>query len=497
MTPAMRRHGVLITISVMVASIMQALDTTIANVALPRIQGSLSATQDQITWVLTSYIICTAIMMPLSGWLAGQFGRKRIFLISIAVFTFASVLCGLAQTLPEMVVFRGLQGLGGAALVPMSQAVLLDINPPERHGRAMAVWGMGVILGPIIGPALGGWLTDDYNWRWVFYINVPFGIISFLGVLAFLAESPRKRTRFDFFGFITLSLALGALQLVLDRGPLKDWFGATEVWIETTIAAVAFYLFVVHTETARAPPFVSPSLFRDRNFLTGNVFVFVVGVVLFATLALLPPLLQEHMGYPVFLTGLITAPRGIGTLVSMVIVGRLIGRIATRYLILFGLLATAFSLWQMSGFSLLMDGAPVVWSGFIQGVGTGFVYVPLAAVAFATLNPQLRNEATAVFNLTRNIGSSIGISVVEALLVRNTQVMHVALAAHLTRFSGAQGVTAGAGLELLNARVTEQAAMIAYNDDFKLMMILTICVIPFVFLLRDVQRQRSVAMVLE
>jgi DHA2 family multidrug resistance protein len=356
---------------------------------------------------------------------------------------------------------------------------------------------MGVILGPIIGPALGGWLTDDYNWRWVFYINVPFGIVSFLGVLTFLAESPRKRTRFDFFGFITLSCALGALQMLLDRGPLKDWFGATEVWIEATIAAVAFYLFAVHTATARAPPFVSPSLFRDRNFLTGNVFVFVIGVVLFATLALLPPLLQEHMGYPVFLTGLITAPRGIGTLVSMVIVGRLIGRIATRYLILFGLLATAFSLWQMSGFSLLMDGTPIVWSGFIQGVGTGFVYVPLAAVAFATLNPQLRNEATAVFNLTRNIGSSIGISVVEALLVRNTQVMHVALASHLTRYVGAAGVSAGTGIALLNARVTEQAAMIAYNDDFKLMMILTICVIPFAFLLRDVQRPKSVAMVLE
>jgi DHA2 family multidrug resistance protein len=492
----MRQHRVLITVSVMVASIMQALDTTIANVALPRIQGSLAATQDQITWVLTSYIIATAIMMPLSGWLAGQFGRKKVFLISIAVFTVASVLCGLAQTLPQMVLFRGLQGLGGAALVPMSQAVLLDINPPERHGRAMAVWGMGVILGPIIGPALGGWLTDDYNWRWVFYINVPFGIVSFFGVMTFLAESARKRTPFDFFGFASLSLGLGALQMMLDRGPLKDWFGSTEVWIEAAIAAVAFYLFAVHTATTRADAFVSPSLFRDRNFLTGNVFVFVVGVVLFATLALLPPLLQEHMGYPVFLTGLITAPRGIGTLVSMLIVGRLIGRVPTRYLILFGLLMTALSLWQMSGFSLLMDGSPVVWSGFIQGFGTGFVYVPLAAVAFTTLSPQLRNEATAVFNLTRNIGSSIGISAVEALLVRNTQVMHVALAAHVTRYGADQA--ASANLALLNARVTEQAAMIAYNDDFKLMMIMTICVMPFVFLLRDVRQQKgNIAMALE
>jgi DHA2 family multidrug resistance protein len=496
MTAAMRQHRVLITISVMVASIMQALDATIANVALPRIQGSLSSTQDQINWVLTSYIIATAIMMPLSGWLAGQFGRKRVFLVSIAVFTLASVLCGLAQTLPEMVVFRALQGLGGAALVPMSQAVLLDINPPQRHGRAMSVWGMGVVLGPIVGPALGGWLTDDYNWRWVFYINVPFGIISFLGVLTFLAESARKRSRFDFFGFLTLSFALGALQMMLDRGPLKDWFGATEIWLEATIAALGFYLFAVHTATARTQPFISPSLFRDRNFLTGNVFVFVVGVVLFATLALLPPLLQEHMGYPVLLTGIVTAPRGIGTLLSMLIVGRLIGRVATRYLILFGLVATAFSLWQMTEFSLLMDSGPIIWSGFIQGVGTGFVYIPLAAVAFATLNIQLRNEATAVFNLMRNIGSSIGISVVAAFLARNTQLMHSALAAHLTRY-GVQTGPVGGNLALLNRQVTEQAAMIAYNDDFKLLLILTVCVIPFVFLLRDVHRQKNVALVVE
>jgi DHA2 family multidrug resistance protein len=496
MTAAMRQHRVLITISVMVASIMQALDVTIANVALPRIQGSLSSTQDQINWVLTSYIIATAIMMPLSGWLAGQFGRKRVFLVSIGVFTLASVLCGLAQTLPEMVVFRALQGLGGAALVPMSQAVLLDINPPEHHGRAMSVWGMGVVLGPIVGPALGGWLTDDYDWRWVFYINVPFGIISFLGVLAFLAESARKRSRFDFFGFLTLSFALGALQMMLDRGPLKDWFGATEIWIEATIAALGFYLFAVHTATARAHPFISPSLFRDRNFLTGNVFVFVVGVVLFATLALLPPLLQAHMGYPVLLTGIVTAPRGVGTLLSMLIVGRLIGRIATRYLILFGFVATAFSLWQMTEFSLLMDSGPIIWSGFIQGVGTGFVYIPLAAVAFTTLNIELRNEATALFNLMRNIGSSIGISVVAAFLARNTQVMHSALAAHLTRY-GAQAGPVGGNLALLNRQVTEQAAMIAYNDDFKLMLIVTICVIPFVFLLRDVHRQKHVALGVE
>ncbi len=484
-------HRGLITASVMLASVMQSLDTTIANVALPHIQGSLSATQDQMTWVLTSYIVASAIMIPLSGWLAGQFGRKRVFLISIALFTLASALCGMAQTLPELVAFRLLQGLGGAALIPLSQAVLLDINPRERHGRAMAIWGMGVVMGPILGPALGGWLTEDYNWRWVFYINVPIGILSFLGMLAFLSESERLRSRFDFFGFTTLSLAVGALQMMLDRGQLKDWFSSTEIWIEAATAGVALYLFVVHTLTSDRP-FVNPALFKDRNFVTGNVFIFIVGLVLFATLALMPPLLQDLLKYPVITTGLVTAPRGIGTLLAMMIVGRLVGRMDVRLIIVFGFLLTAWSLWQMTGFSLLMDSSLIIWSGVIQGIGTGFAYVPLAAVAFATLAPQLRNEGTAVFNLMRNIGSSIGISVVQIMLTRNTQIVHSTLAEHITPYSqllpsqvGPDALSSAHGLATLNRLVTEQAAMIAYNDDFQMMLILTLCVIPLVLVLRD------------
>ncbi|MGH8712960.1 MAG: DHA2 family efflux MFS transporter permease subunit [Casimicrobiaceae bacterium] len=490
-------HRGLITASVMLASVMQSLDTTIANVALPHIQGSLSATQDQMTWVLTSYIVASAIMIPLSGWLAGQFGRKRVFLISIALFTLASALCGMAQTLPELVAFRLLQGMGGAALIPLSQAVLLDINPRERHGRAMAIWGMGVVMGPILGPALGGWLTEDYNWRWVFYINVPIGILSFLGMLAFLAESERQRSRFDFFGFTTLSLAVGALQMMLDRGQLKDWFSSTEIWIEAAVAGVALYLFIVHTLTSDRP-FVNPALFRDRNFVTGNVFIFIVGLVLFATLALMPPLLQDLLKYPVITTGLVTAPRGIGTLLAMMIVGRLVGRMDVRLIIAFGFLLTAWSLWQMTGFSLLMDSSLIIWSGVIQGIGTGFAYVPLAAVAFATLAPRLRNEGTAVFNLMRNIGSSIGISVVQIMLTRNTQIVHSTLAEHVTPYShflpsqiGPDGWTSAQGLAALNHRVTEQAAMIAYNDDFQMMLMLTLCVIPLVVVLRDVRARNG------
>jgi DHA2 family multidrug resistance protein len=480
----------LITVSVMLASVMQSLDTTIANVALPRIQGSVSATQDQIAWVLTSYIAAAAIMIPLSGWLAGQIGRKRVFLYSVAGFTVASMLCGFAQSLPQIVLARLLQGLCGAALVPLSQAVLLDINPPTRHARAMAVWVMGVTLGPIIGPALGGWLTDNYNWRWVFYINVPFGILAFLGILSFLPEAAIRKSRFDFFGFTALSLGVAAFQIMLDRGQLKDWFSSTEIWIEATVSAVAFYLFVIHMLTTTQQRFVSPTLFKDRNFLTGNVFIFIVGAVLFATLALLPPLLQDLLNYPVVTTGLVTAPRGIGTLAAMFIVGRIMGKVDIRLIIGTGFALTAYSCWRMTGFDLQMDSAMLVWSGLAQGLGTGFVYVPLAAATFATLTPALRNEGTSIFSLTRNLGSSIGISVVNTLLTRNTQIMHATLGEHMTRYSPVlraqlrDGPPSLRTLVGLNATVTKQAAMIAYNNDFKLMMLLSLAAIPLVFLLR-------------
>jgi MFS transporter, DHA2 family, multidrug resistance protein len=480
----------LITVSVMLASIMQSLDNTIANVALPRIQGSVSATQDQMAWVLTSYIVAAAIMTPLSGWLAGQIGRKRVFLYSVTGFTVASMFCGLAQSLPQIVLARLLQGLCGAALVPLSQAVLLDINPPERLARAMAVWVMGVTLGPIIGPALGGWLTENYNWRWVFYINVPFGILAFLGIFSFLPEAAIRKSRFDFFGFTALSVAIATFQIMLDRGQLKDWFSSTEIRIEATVAAVAFYLFVIHMLTTTGQRFVSPGLFKDRNFLTGNVFVFIIGVVLFATLALLPPLLQDLLNYPVATAGLVTAPRGVGTLAAMFIVGRIMGKVDIRLIIGTGFALTALASWQMTGFDLQMDSATVVWSGLWQGLGTGFVYVPLTAAAFATLTPALRNEGTAIFSLTRNVGSSIGISVVNTLLTRNTQIMHATLGEHVTRYSPMLRAQLPVGppsmhtLAALNATVTEQGSMVAYNNDFKLMMVLSLAAIPLVVLLR-------------
>ena len=491
----------LITLSVMLASFLQALDQTIANVALPRKGGELSATQEQISWVLTSYIVAAAIMIPLSGWMADRYGRKKVLVLSVVVFTVSSALCGVAQSLGQIVLFRFLQGLAGAALVPQSQAALLDINPPERHARAMAVWVLAVVVGPAVGPVLGGWLTENYSWRWVFFINVPFGILSTLGLSSYLRESATRRATFDFLGFATLSFAIGAFQIMLDRGQLQDWFSSTEICIEAALAAVAFYLFLVHTATVR-DTFVSPGLFRDRNFNVGCVAIFTFGVVLFATLALLPPLLQDLLGYPVVTTGWVTAPRGVGTLIATLTVGRLISWVGARPLIGIGIALTAASTWEMCGFSPLMDDRLVVWSGFIQGMGIGLAYVPLTAVCFATLAPQFRSTGTSMFNLLRNIGSSIGISVVQALLTRNTQIMHTRLAEHITLFGGQlhpaapYNFSTPQGLAALNASVTRQAQMIAYNNDFKLLLILSAAILPLVLLLKPPRRGESSAPVI-
>ena len=481
----------LITFSIMAATIMQSLDSTIANVALPQMQGTLSATQDQMAWVLTSYIIAAAIMIPLTGWLAGRFGRKKVFLISIVGFTVSSALCGVATSLVEIVIFRLLQGISGAALVPLSQAVLFDINPREHHGRAMSIWGVGVTLGPVLGPVLGGWLTESYSWRWVFFINVPVGVIAFLGLSAYMPETRKHADRFDFFGFATLALSIGALQLFLDRGELKDWFASPEIVMEALAAGMAFYFFLVHSFTF-ARPFLSPALFADRNFVTANVFIFLIGVVLFATLALIPPMLQNEMNYPVLVSGLVTAPRGLGTMLGMMVVGRLVGRVDARLILAAGLGLTALSLWQMTHFDLLMDEKLVVVSGILQGLGVGLAYVPISTLAFSTLAPSLRNEGTAFFNLQRNIGSAIGISAVQTLLTRNTQVVHAALAEHITPYdlgrpafaSSHVDPASASGLVALNHMITNQAAMIAYLDDYKLMMLLTLAVIPLLVLLR-------------
>ncbi|KAF1029038.1 MAG: Multidrug export protein EmrB [Burkholderia plantarii] len=483
----------MLTLSIMLATLIQTLDSTIANVALPHMQGALSASQDEITWVLTSYIVAAAIATPLTGWLSDRLGVKRLLTLSIAGFTIASALCGLSETLVQIVAARLLQGIFGAALVPLSQSILLDINPREKQGQAMAIWGMGVMVGPILGPTLGGWLTDSYNWRWVFFINVPIGALALAGVLAFLpAREARPHVRFDAFGFITLALAIGAFQALLDRGEQLDWFGSHEIRIEALLAALGFVFFLAHTATAGKASFFKYDLLRDPNFATGTLFIFVVGAVLYATRALLPPMLQNLMGYPVATTGLVTAPSGAGTMIAMLCVGRLLKYVDPRLLLATGLLISAFALWQMMQYTIVLSEADIIWPGLIQGFGLGFVFVPLSALAFSTLTPELRADGTATYSLMRNIGSSIGISIVQTLMTRGTQVSHADLAANVTPFNPAVQALLASGnpvdLALLERSITQQASMIAYLNDFKLMFVATLLMLPLLLLVRPARR---------
>jgi len=486
-----------ITVCVILATMMQALDTTIANVALPYMQGSVSASQDQIDWVLTSYIVAAAIMTPPTGFLAERFGLKRVFLVSVAGFTVASMLCGMAQTLDQIVLFRVLQGLFGAALVPLSQTVMFDINTPAQRGSAMAIWGIAVMAGPVLGPVVGGWLTENYSWRYVFYINLPIGILAFLGMSTFLRETVRDaKEKLDWFGFGTLSVAIGALQILLDRGEQLDWFNSTEIQVEAIVAVSAFYLFLVHTFTAR-DPFVRPSLFRDANFTAGVLFVAILGLTYYASMALQPPYLQDLMNYPVVSAGMVMGPRGLGTMGVMMLTGRMMGKLDTRYFLGAGLAVTAWSFWQMTGWTPDVSTATIVFVGIVQGAGLGLIFVPLSVTTLSTLAPEHRAEGAGIYSLSRNIGSSVGISAVSSLLTQNTQINHAEIAAHVTAVNPmfANPLVAqvwnpmtAAGRAALDAVITRQAQIIAYIDDYKILMIATLAVIPLLIVFRKPAR---------
>jgi DHA2 family multidrug resistance protein len=490
LTPNARR--MLITVCAMTATIMQALDTTIANVALPYMQGSLSASLDQINWVLTSYIVAAAIMTAPIGWLADRFGRKLLFIVCVAGFTVASLLCAMAQTIEEMVLFRLLQGMAGAALVPLSQSVLLDAYSLEERPQAMAIWGIGVMLGPIMGPTLGAWLTDNYSWHWVFLINLPIGVLTVLGMMAFLEETQKQEhLRFDWFGFLALAVGIGALQLLLDRGEQVGWYGSSEIWIETIVSTVGFYYFFAHSLTTD-DPFIRFEMFRDRNFVSGVVFMVVIGVVLFGTMALVTPFMQNLLGYPIQTAGFLLGSRGVGTLLTMMVAPRLMRMVEPRYLILFGLLLTGGTLYYMTGFNADVTQMTIVINSVLQGVGLGLLFVPITAVAFLTLPPEARNSATSMTTLVRNIGSSIGISMVIANLTSKTTEMHARLTENVTPFNDALqmpdvaamlNVQSDAGRAMLDAMVTQQAALLGYLNDFKLLMALTFAVIPLVWMI--------------
>ncbi|MDX2142926.1 MAG: DHA2 family efflux MFS transporter permease subunit [Rhodospirillaceae bacterium] len=482
----------IVTTTVMATTFMAILDSTIVNIALPQMQGSLSATQDQITWVLTGYIVALAVATPLGGALSARLGRKRVIALAVLGFTLASVMCGAASSLSQIVLFRVLQGFFGAALVPLSQAILLDLYPREKHGFAMAVWGVGVVFAPVLGPTLGGILTEFYNWRWIFYINVPVGVAALCGILAYVRETDRRNSQdFDYFGFIFLGVAIGAFQLMLDRGESLDWFASTEIVVEATLAGLSFYMFLVHTITTRHP-FIPLAMFRDRNFVASVVTIFMISTIHLGALALLPPFLQQLLDYPVLTAGYVLAPRGLGTMTGIILATRLATKLDMRLLVFCGLVLNIVALWELSHFSLEVPTDLIVRTGLIQGLGLGFIFVPMTTLAFATLPSSLRDEATAMFNLLRNLGSSVGISIWITLLVRNTTTNHAALAEHLSPFRdalqhpllpGAWEWRLPSGVLALNAEVTRQAGALAYVGDFQLMMWVTvICALPVLLL---------------
>jgi DHA2 family multidrug resistance protein len=488
--PAAEPNRLMITLVAMSATVMQVLDTTIANVALPHMQGSLGATQDQIAWVLTSYIVVGAIATPTTGWVASRLGRTRAFCLALVGFTLASIACGMATTLPQIVIFRVLQGAAGAILVPMSQAILLDAYPRSEMARAMGIFSIGVMVGPILGPIIGGYLTEDLNWRWCFYINVPIGILSIAGALIFVPETARSPDRkLDWLGFGFLSLAIAGLQMVLDRGEQQGWFQSPEILVETALSILGLYMFAVHSATAKNP-FIDMRLFRDVTFMTSTVIMAMIFMVYLGALVLVPQLLQLELNYPVMTAGLATAPRGLGMLAAMILIGRFGRRFNPKAVIAFGMIANGLSLTLMSRWSLAVPTEQIVWTGALQGLGMGAITLPVATVAFATLPNDLRNDGTAFFSLMRNLGGSIGVAMVASRIVELTQIQHGHLATFFTPYralalgAGARMARGAMATRLLNFDLTHQAGMIAYVNGFLLLGIMSVAILPLVFLLR-------------
>ena len=492
-------HRGLITASAMLAMLMQTLDSTIANVALPYMQGGMSASADEITWVLTSYVIAAAIMTAPVGWMAVRFGRKNLHIACMSGFVIASMLCGTADTLTQMVCFRFLQGICGAALVPLSQATMLDIYPFEKRAQAMAIFGMGVMVGPITGPTLGGYLTEMYNWRYVFYVNLPFGIMAVTGLLLFLPKSPaRTELKFDWTGFAVLAVGVGALQLMLDRGQKLDWLASPEIVAEAVLAGLGLYLFVIHMFTATRP-FLPPGLFKDRNFVCGVTMVFFTATVMLASSALMAPYLESLAGYPVETAGFSMAPRGLGTMVGMQVASRLANLFDHRKLMAAGLLMLGFALYSMSYWNPDVPQHTMMLTFVAQGFAIGFVFNPMTVMAFTTLPAQLRGYATSLQALCRNLGQAAGVSITSFMLVRGTQTSHADIAANITPFDRVlQGNDAVAraldpatahGAALLDEMINHQAQIIAFNNDFRMMSIVVVPPLLLLLLMRRHERR--------
>ncbi len=509
-----RHNPWLIAFAVMMAVFMEVLDTSIANIALPHIAGSLSATTDEATWVLTSYLVSNAIILPMTGWLGNYFGRKRVLLSCVMMFTFASALCGLAWNLQTLILARILQGAGGGAMVPIAQAILLESFPPAKRGAAMAMFGMGVIVAPILGPTLGGWITDNYSWRWIFYINLPVGIMAVL-MQEWLVEDPpyikrNKAATIDFIGFALLAVWLATLQISLDKGQEEDWFGSNWIRWLVAISAVSLAGFVVREFTADHP-LVDLRVFRNRNFAVGVMLMTVVGVILYGTTAELPLFLQTLMGYPALQSGYAMSPRGIGAFVTTFIVGRLVGRIRSRWLLCFGFTMLAVSSYVLSDITLQVSQARVILPSILNGVAISFIFVPLTTTTMGQLRQSQMGNATGLYNLMRNLGGSIGIAFVTTMLARGAQAHQALMVGHLTptdpvfrqRLAAAHALLVRHGdpvratsraYSLIYNTLDHQAHLWAFVDNFRLFGLLALCGIPLIFLFKRIKHAPARAM---
>jgi DHA2 family multidrug resistance protein len=497
----------LIAAAVMLATFMEVLDTSVANVALPHIAGNLSATPEEATWVLTSYLVSNAIILPAANWLGRYFGRKRFLIVCIAIFTLSSVLCGAATSLGMLIVARIAQGAGGGALQPIAQAVLMESFPVEKRGSAMAVFGLGVVVAPIIGPTLGGWITDNYSWRWIFYINIPIGILAIFMARTFIEDPPYIRDqrpgRIDYVGFGLMALALGTVQLVLDKGQEDEWFASSFItWV--TILSVAAAISFVIWELRSKDPIVDLRVLANRNFAVGTSLMVVMGIVLYGTIALLPLFLQTLLGYPAVSSGMAVSPRGFGAIASMLIVGRLIGKVNSRYLIMFGFTVLGYSTYQFSNINLEISIASIVWPSIISGFAMGFIFVPLTTMALGTLSNEQMGNASGVFNLMRNTGGSVGIATVTTFLARWAQVHQASMVSHLTPYDpayqerlkqmteafaarGGSAVAQQQAYSGLYGTLVRQAMLLSYVDVFRLLSFLCFLCIPAALLFKRVK----------
>ncbi len=495
----------MVAVSVMLSTFMVVLDSSIANVALPHIAGSLSASTDESTWVLTSYLVSNAIMLPASGWIARRIGRKRLLMLSILVFTGASMLCGMALNMPMLIFARILQGAGGGGMQPLAQSILLESFPPEKHGKAMAAYGVGIVVAPVIGPTLGGWITDSYSWRWIFYINLPVGLLALFMANLFIEDPPylrhAGRVAIDALGFGLMAVWLGSLQLVLDKGQEADWFEATWIcWL--TALSVAMFLGFIAREVLCRDPVVQFHVLLDTNFRMGTLITGLFGVLLYGITAFLPLFLQTILGYSAMQSGLAVSPRGLGSMVAMLVIGLLVNRFDNRFLLALGMAIFAFSTFMLSRINLGISMSAVAWPNFMNGFGGGFVFVPLTTLAMGRLRKQEMGNAAGIYNLIRNIGGSIGISALTAFQIRNAQIHQTYMGANLTannpvatnavqglaaRFQtgGSDAVLAHReALGVLYGSLQQQAAVLAYADNFRFLGYLALGCIPLALLLR-------------